>query len=143
MLVVTPDITIDDGELAFSFVRAGGPGGQHVNKVATAVQLRFDVQQTTALPATVRERLVRLAGRHLTAEGVLVIQAGRFRSQERNRQDAIARLVGLIRRAAAVTPVRRPTRPTAAGQERSPPRARPRPSRRCHGHGCNSVPYAG
>src|SRR5919199_3639378 len=118
MLEVTPDIIIDDGELAFSFVRAGGPGGQHVNKVATAVQLRFDVQQTTALPATVRERLVRLAGRHLTAEGVLVIQAGRFRSQERNRQDAIARLVGLIRRAAVVTPVRRPTRPSAAGQER-------------------------
>ena len=118
MLVVTPDIMIDDGELAFSFVRAGGPGGQHVNKVATAVQLRFDVQQTTALPPAVRERLVRLAGRQLTAEGVLVIQAGRFRSQERNRQDALARLVDLIRRAAAVTPVRRPTRPSGAAQER-------------------------
>ena len=118
MLVVTPDIMIDDGELAFSFVRAGGPGGQHVNKVATAVQLRFDVQETAALPAAVRERLARLAGRQLTAEGVLVIQAGRFRSQERNRQDAIARLVEVIRRAAAVTPVRRPTRPTAAAQER-------------------------
>jgi ribosome-associated protein len=118
MLVVTPDIMIDEGELTFSFVRAGGPGGQHVNKVATAVQLRFDVQQTIALPSAVRERLVRLAGRQLTAEGVLVIQAGRFRSQERNREDALARLVGLIRRAAEVTPVRRPTRPTAAAQER-------------------------
>ena len=118
MLVVTPDIIIDESELAFSFVRAGGPGGQHVNKVATAVQLRFDVQQTAALPTAVRERLVQLAGRHLTAEGVLVIQAGRYRSQERNRQDAIARQMGLIRRAAAVTPVRRPTRPSAAGQER-------------------------
>ena len=118
MLVVTPDIIIDDSELAFSFVRAGGPGGQHVNKVATAVQLRFDVQQTAALPAAVRERLLRLAARQLTAEGVLVIQAGRFRSQERNREDAVARLVGLIRRAAVVTPVRRATRPSAAGQER-------------------------
>ena len=118
MLVVTPDITIDEAELAFSFVRAGGPGGQHVNKVATAVQLRFDVQQTTALPPAVRERLRLLAGRQLTAEGVLVIQAGRFRSQERNREDAIARLVGLIRRAAVVTPVRRATRPTVGGQER-------------------------
>ena len=90
MLVVTPDIIIDDGELVFSFVRAGGPGGQHVNKVATAVQLRFDVQQTAALPAAVKERLARLAGRQLTAAGVLVIQAGRYRSQERNRQDALA-----------------------------------------------------
>src|SRR5919202_1587027 len=118
MLEVTPDITIDEAELQFSFVRAGGPGGQHVNKVATAVHLRFDVQQTTALPPAVRERLRRLAGRQLTAEGVLVIQAGRFRSQERNRQDALARLVDLIRRAAAVTPVRRPTRPSGAAQER-------------------------
>src|SRR5919199_183779 len=118
MLVVTPDITIDEAELAFSFVRAGGPGGQHVNKVATAVQLRFDVQQTAALPAAVKERLARLAGRQLTGEGVLVIQAGRFRSQERNRQDAIGRSVELIRRAAAVTPMRRATRPTAAAQER-------------------------
>ena len=118
MLVVTPDITIDEAELAFSFVRAGGLGGQHVNKVTTAVHLCFDVQQTVALPASVKERLARLAGRQLTGEGVLVIQAGRFRSQERNRQDAMARLVELIRRAAAVTPLRRPTRPTAAAQER-------------------------
>src|ERR671932_1660929 len=118
MLVVTPDILIDDGELAFSFVRAGGPGGQHVNKVATAVQLRFDVQQTAALPTAVRERLVQLAGRQLTAAGVLVIQAGRYRSQERNRQDALEQLVALIRRAAVVTPVRRPTRPPVAARER-------------------------
>ena len=118
MLVVTPDILIDDSELAFSFVRAGGPGGQHVNKVATAVQLRFDVQQTTALPAAVKERLARLAGRQLTVEGVLVIQAGRYRSQERNQQDALERLGALIRRAAAVTPVRRPTRPPVAARER-------------------------
>jgi ribosome-associated protein len=76
------------------------------------------VQQTAALPAAARERLVRLAGRQLTAEGVLVIQAGRYRSQERNRQDALERLVALIRRAAAVTPVRRPTRPPVAARER-------------------------
>src|SRR5919199_6711330 len=118
MLEVTPDITIDEAELQFSFVRAGGPGGQHVNKVATAVQLRFDVQQTPALPAAVKERLARLAGRQLTAEGVLVIQAGRYRSQERNRQDALERLGALIRRAAAVTPERRPTRPPVAARER-------------------------
>ena len=82
------------------------------------MQRRFAVQQTAALPAAARERLVRLAGRQLTAAGVLVIQAGRYRSQERNRQDALERLVALIRRAAAVTPVRRPTRPPVAARER-------------------------
>src|SRR5512137_2096505 len=97
---VTDTIAIDDSELSETFVRASGPGGQNVNKVATAVQLRFDVRHSPSLPPAVRERLARLAGARLTEAGVLVINARRHRTQEQNRRDALARLVDLVRRAA-------------------------------------------
>jgi ribosome-associated protein len=118
MIRVTHDIAIDENELAESFVRASGPGGQNVNKVSTAVQLRFDVRRSPSLPQPVRARLERLAGARLTKDGVIVITAERFRSQERNRADAVARLVALIRRAAEAPKPRRPTNPTAASRER-------------------------
>jgi ribosome-associated protein len=118
MIHVTSGIAIDERELAESFVRASGPGGQNVNKLSSAVQLRFDVRRSPNLPEAVRVRLGRLAGRRMTREGVLVIVAQRFRTQERNRQDAQERLLELIR-AAAVAPVRRrATRPTLASGER-------------------------
>ena len=100
MLRITPTIVIDDNEIQFDFIRASGPGGQHVNKAATAVQLRFDAANSPSLPADVRERLIRLAGSRVTEEGTLIVTARRFRSQERNRQDAIDRLVALVREAA-------------------------------------------
>lgn len=118
MLIVTPDIVIDEGELKESFVRASGPGGQNVNKVATAVQLRFDVEHSPALPDSVRERLRRLAGAKMTTRGVLIIVARRFRTQERNRQDARERLVALIRRAAVPPKPRRATRPSTAARQK-------------------------
>jgi ribosome-associated protein len=118
MIRITDHIAIDESELTESFVRASGPGGQNVNKLATAVQLRFDVWHSRSLPADVRARLATLAGRRLTQDGVLVIIAQRHRTQERNREDARARLVELIRAAAVVPKRRRPTRPTAASRER-------------------------
>jgi ribosome-associated protein len=118
MIRVTKSIAIAEHELEERFIRASGPGGQNVNKLASAVQLRFDVRGSPSLPDEVRTRLARLAGRRLTREGVLVINAQRHRTQERNRQDARERLIDLIRRA-AVTPIpRRATAPTAGARER-------------------------
>ena len=118
MIPVTNRIRLDEKELEESFVRSSGPGGQNVNKLSTAVQLRFDVFGSPSLPDEVKERLVKLAGRRMTAEGVLVIIAQRFRTQERNREDAVERLVALIREAVPRPPVRHATRPTLASKKR-------------------------
>ena len=118
MLKITPEIAVSDDEIVLQFVRASGPGGQHVNKVATAVQLRFDVAGSPSLPDEVRTRLRGIAGRRLTEGGILVIDARRFRTQERNRQDAIERLVTLIRRAAQRPKPRKKSRPSAGARQR-------------------------
>ncbi|HET6466866.1 MAG TPA: alternative ribosome rescue aminoacyl-tRNA hydrolase ArfB [Geminicoccaceae bacterium] len=118
MIRVTDQIALGEEEIEESFVRAAGPGGQNVNKLATAVQLRFDVRRSPALPEDVRARLERLAGRRLTTDGVLVLTAQRHRTQERNRADALERLLDLIRRAAVPPVPRRPTRPTRAAKQR-------------------------
>jgi len=118
MIPITPAIAIDENELDWEFTRSAGPGGQNVNKVATAVRLRFDVARSPALPDDVRERLARLAGSRLTADGVLIVNARRYRTQERNRQDAVERFVELIRKAAEPPRRRRQTRPSRAAHER-------------------------
>jgi ribosome-associated protein len=118
MIHITDRISIDEGELEETFIRASGPGGQNVNKLASAVQLRFDVRRSLSLPGDVRTRLERLAGNRLTRDGVLVITAQRHRTQERNRADARERLCELIREAATPPVPRRPTRPTRASKER-------------------------
>lgn len=118
MIRVTAQINLGEHEISEDFVRASGPGGQNVNKLSTAVQLRFDVRHSPSLPNDVRARLERLAGSRLTRDGVLVITAQRHRTQARNRQDALDRLIELIRRAAIAPVKRRPTRPTAGSRER-------------------------
>ena len=118
MIRINDRISLGGEEIEERFVRASGPGGQNVNKLASAVQLRFDVRHSPSLPQEVRERLERLSGRRLTRDGVLVIIAQRHRTQERNRQDARERLIELIARASVAPTPRRPTRPTAAARER-------------------------
>lgn len=118
MIRVNAQIELDEREIQEDFVRASGPGGQNVNKVSTAVQLRFDVAHSPSLSDYVRERLIKLAGRRLTQDGVLIIEADRFRSQRRNRDDALERLIALINEACEVDRPRRPTRPTLASQNR-------------------------
>ena len=117
MLRIARDLSIDENDLDISFVRASGPGGQNVNKLSTAAQLRFDTRRIV-LPADAAARLERLAGQRLTKDGVIVIHAQRFRTQERNRSDAIERLVELLREAMTRPTPRRPTRPTFASKKR-------------------------
>lgn len=117
MIPINDNLALDERELSETFIRASGPGGQNVNKVASAAQLRFDLRGSASLPEAVKARLARLAGSRLTEDGVIVITARRFRSQERNRTDARERLVALIRRAAEPPKPRRKTRPSAAQRE--------------------------
>ncbi|MCG6122595.1 MAG: aminoacyl-tRNA hydrolase [Microvirga sp.] len=118
MIQITPFIALHEDEIDETFVRAAGPGGQNVNKVATAVQLRFDMRASPSMSDEVKERLAVIAGQRLTKDGVIVISAQSHRTQERNREDALARLVEMIRRAAVRPRPRRPTRPTLGSKKR-------------------------
>jgi len=117
MLIVAPGIAIDDSEIEEKFVRSSGPGGQNVNKVATSVELRFDVRRSPSLPEHIRQRLAQIASGRISADGILIIEAHEFRTQEQNRQAARERLTALLRKAAQIPRVRRPTRPSAAAKE--------------------------
>jgi ribosome-associated protein len=118
MLHINRNIAIERDEIQEEFIRASGPGGQNVNKVATAVQLRFDVSGSPSLPAEVKQRLLKIARNKITGDGILVIEARRFRSQRANRRDALDRFVRLLRSAARKPVIRKKTRPTKASQER-------------------------
>src|SRR6476659_1595238 len=118
MIRITDTISLDESEIAESFVRSSGPGGQNVNKLSTAVQLRFDVRRSPSLPNDVAVRLMRLAGKRLTKDGVLVIVAQNHRTQERNRAEALERLIALVQEAAVRPVPRRPTKPTKASREK-------------------------
>ncbi len=118
MIRISRTIAVAESELAFEFIRSSGPGGQNVNKVATAVRLTFDIRRSPSLPAEVRERMLLLAGKRADAGGVLAIVARRHRTQEANRRDAVERFVELVRRAAERPRVRRETKPTAAAKRR-------------------------
>jgi len=118
MIRITPVIEIREDEIQFQFMRSSGPGGQHTNKAETAVQLRFDIKHSPTLPDVVRKRLLALSDRRITSDGVLVITASRFRSQDQNRQDALQRLATLVQKAAAKTKRRRPTAPSPASKKR-------------------------
>jgi ribosome-associated protein len=116
MIEITPTLSLDDSEVTLDFIRSSGPGGQNVNKVATAVQLRFDLRNSLSLSADVKERLVKLAGSRMTDEGFLLIEAKRYRTQEQNRADAILRLAELIQKSLTAPKKRRATRPTLASK---------------------------
>jgi ribosome-associated protein len=118
MISVSPDIVIPEREIVLEFVRSSGPGGQKVNKTATTVQLRFDVGNSPSLPDDVRQRLIRIAGKRITGDGILILQARRYRTQERNRQDAIERLRELIERASRRPKIRRRLRPSLSSKRR-------------------------
>jgi ribosome-associated protein len=117
MIEITPTLSIDERELEFDYMRASGPGGQNVNKVSTAVQLRFDVRRSS-LPEEVKERLVRVGGKRVTIDGVLVIEAKQFRTQEKNKEDAIARFGALVKRSLEKPKPRRKTQPTQRSREK-------------------------
>lgn len=117
MINISPNILLDEQEIQFDFIRAAGPGGQNVNKVASAVQLRFDVLHSPSLSPEVKSRLIKLAGKRITEDGILIIEAKRFRTQDQNRQDALARLVALVQQASRPPKKRRPTQPSNAARE--------------------------
>ena len=118
MIHISDAIILNENEVQLDFIRASGPGGQNVNKVSSAVQLRFNVAETTAFNDPIRERLIKIAGKRMTTEGILIIKAQRYRSQEQNRQDAVDRLVKMIQKAIEAPRHRRVTRPTAASKKR-------------------------